>query len=722
MESKGGAGGQGLDTGEKMRTAACAALLVAINAAITGRLFRIDYLNQMGSIEAAFIGLARYIREHFPDLHWFPLWYGGIPFPDAYPPLLHFTVAGVSALFHISAGLAYHAVTAAIYCLGPAALFWAMWRLGAARSTAFACALLYSLISPSCWLVREIRADSGGWFGPRRLVTMVRYGEGPHVASLLFLPLAIGLLHAALRKRRPLDYLLAAAACAAVVLSNWIGGFALALAAAAYVVALGGWWRAAAVGAYAYALALPWVTPSTFATIRANAPLVGGRFTPNLKLELVFAAGFILLAWLLARAAAPPRVRFALLFLYGTAFLAMGGYWFDASLLPQPKRYHLEMDMAFWMAAALCAPEGIAWIRARFIQRQPVAQVSGFAESTAPLRSRLHVGGTPRTEPRPSGSGLLAHPLGIVALAGCVGCGVVLVHQRRLARELEQRIDIRSTAEYEISTWLRAHLPGRRVFAPGTIGFWMNAFSDTPMLVGGFDNGIRNTMLQDVNYQIYAGNQQQIMLDFLEAFGCDAIVGSGPQSREVYHPYAHPEKFVGMKELWRDGPEVIYAVPGGGSHSTQQSQNRFVGDANLAHVVARGNIPATRPPGYDSSALAPYLRALRDPAIPPASFRWTSQHSAEIHADMRPEQLLSVQVTWDQGWQARVNGEPRRISADGLGQMAIAPRCSGSCTVELSYDGGAEMRTAVWVSRLAWGGGVAWILLWRRRSGSVKKS
>ena len=66
----------------------------------------------MASIEGAFIGLARYIRDHFPHLTWMPLWYGGIPFPDSYPPLLHVTVAAVSALAHISAGLAYHAVTA----------------------------------------------------------------------------------------------------------------------------------------------------------------------------------------------------------------------------------------------------------------------------------------------------------------------------------------------------------------------------------------------------------------------------------------------------------------------------------------------------------------------------------------------------------------------------------------------------------------------------------
>ena len=45
----------------------------------------------MGSIEAAYIGLARYIANHLGELSWFPLWYGGIPYADTYPPLLHWS-------------------------------------------------------------------------------------------------------------------------------------------------------------------------------------------------------------------------------------------------------------------------------------------------------------------------------------------------------------------------------------------------------------------------------------------------------------------------------------------------------------------------------------------------------------------------------------------------------------------------------------------------------
>src|SRR5439155_853582 len=48
-----------------------------------------------------------------------------------------------------------------------------------------------------------------------------------------------------------------------------------------------------------------------------------------------------------------PATRFALLFSYLTGITALGKYWFKLELVPQPERYHLEMDMAFWIAAAL---------------------------------------------------------------------------------------------------------------------------------------------------------------------------------------------------------------------------------------------------------------------------------------------------------------------------------------------------------------------------------
>jgi hypothetical protein len=658
----------------KLRTAACALALFALNAYITLFLFHTDYTRQMGSIEAAYIGLARYLAKHLGQLSWFPLWYGGIPYADTYPPLLHMLCGLLVAASGISPGLAHHFVTATVYALGPVTLFWMAWRLGGNRASALAAAVGYSLISPACLLVKEVRFDAGGLFAGRRLDTLIVYGEGPHLTALCLLPLAIGLLHVALTKRRPWYYVLAALGIAAVPLSNWLGAMALAFSIAAYLLSgfhtrwPAAWVRTAGLGVYAYAVALPWMSPATIAVIRANAPRVANNFESNSGQRIYLAvagAGFLLAAWALARARVAPATRFALLVSCLFGITALGRYWFHLSLVPQPERYHLEMDMAFWLALAFLAWPWMARI---------------------PWRA--------------------AWGLGIAAALACVP---IVVHQRRAALEMGKPIDIRTTVEYKTAKWLDARMPGQRVFAPGTIGFWLNAFSDAPQLTGGFDNGIVNPFVPHVIYQIYAGDKQQIGLDFLKAYGCDAVVGGGKDSAEVYHPYAHPEKFAGLTELRREGGDVIYDVP-------RRSRS-------LAHAMRLADQVQLTPVAYDTTAIQPYLAALDNPAYPAADFRWRAPDDAVIAADLKPDHILSVQITWDKGWKAYAGG--RRVPAwgDKLGQMVVEPRCSGPCTVELKYDGGTEGIFARAIQRLALAGGALWILvaiLWRMRSGLTK--
>ena len=90
---------------------------------------RCEYLRHMGSIEGAYIGIARYAMAHWGDLTWFPLWYGGVPYQNTYPPLLHWCVALVAWMRGITPAHAYHWTTALAYCLGPVTLFALVRRL-----------------------------------------------------------------------------------------------------------------------------------------------------------------------------------------------------------------------------------------------------------------------------------------------------------------------------------------------------------------------------------------------------------------------------------------------------------------------------------------------------------------------------------------------------------------------------------------------------------------
>src|ERR1700726_809307 len=96
-------------------------VLFTLNFYFCKELFTLEYSQFMGSIEAAYISISRYMIENWRDLTWFPLWYGGIPFQNSYPPLLHAIVAVTAGAFRISPALSHHVVTAFMYCVGPAA-------------------------------------------------------------------------------------------------------------------------------------------------------------------------------------------------------------------------------------------------------------------------------------------------------------------------------------------------------------------------------------------------------------------------------------------------------------------------------------------------------------------------------------------------------------------------------------------------------------------------
>jgi hypothetical protein len=168
-----------------------ASFLFLLNLWITHEFLTTEYLDHMGSIEGAYIAIARWASENWRDLTWFPLWYGGIPYQNTYPPLLHLLVAALADLTGLSPAFAYHAVTAVFYSLGPVTLFLLALRLSRSVACGFAAGLFYSLISPSTFLAPVVRHDAGGLWHARRLQALVEYGEGPHIAAMTLLPLAL---------------------------------------------------------------------------------------------------------------------------------------------------------------------------------------------------------------------------------------------------------------------------------------------------------------------------------------------------------------------------------------------------------------------------------------------------------------------------------------------------------------------------------------------------
>lgn len=648
-----------------LKPAAFPLLLLVLNVYIAKDLFFLEYGQFMGSIEAAYIAISRYMIGNWRDLTWFPLWYGGIPFQNTYPPFLHAIVALVAAAFRISVAHSHHIVTAFFYCCGPIALYALALRFTGSRWYSFVAVWIYSIFSPCLFLMPLARAEVGGMFVPRRFEVLAVYGEGPHITVLALLPVALLSLDVALSKRSPRWYVVSAVSMAAVALTNWLGAFALAVAVFAYLLSSANHiFKTLGLAVLAYALACPWIPPSTILDIRRNAQTVGGDYRHIYgALPIYITVGILGAAFLkfaMQRAKASPALQFSVLFALMISAIPLSVAWFNLPIVPQPERYQLEMDLALCLAAAFAFKAVSNAVPSRF--RAPLV-CTILILSILPIR-----------------------------------------WDRRYARRVVKPIEISSTIEYEEAKWFETHIPNGRAMAPGAVSFWLNAFTDVPQVDGGFSQGMVNRNHDSFTYQIFssngAGNRAaEIDRTWLNAYAVQAIAVGGTASRELYKPFQRPDVFANaFPEAMRDRDDAIYWVPGR--------------RPSLAHVLAPENLVRDQPiNGLDITQTERYVQSLTTPA----SFRWTSRHSAEIQATLQPEQVISVQVTYHPGWRASANGKPCRVFGDGLGQIVVEPHCGGACKVELIYDGGLEMKAADLLSGTGWVGCIVWILFSSRK-------
>lgn len=627
------------------RVLACLAILLAVNLTVAGKLFGVEISAYTGSVEGTFIAIARLMKEHPFDWHWWPLWTCGSPVENTYLPFEQWVVAGFDAITRIGPARAFHVVTAAFYALGAPTLFWMAWQFSRKLAASFFAALAYSCVSFAALLIPAVSADAAGALHLRRLQVLVVYGEAPHTVALALLPLAIVCFARAIDTKAVKWNLLAGALAAAVVLSNAFGIVALGLALVCCLAAFRPrpWWRAAlrvaAIGTVSYCFTSPWLSPSMIHAI-LNAPNVDGdyRYRPVTWLALgLTTAGYIFLCAGLRRAKVSAAVQF--FFLYAYAFTAIVALWYGwgIALLPQPHRYQLEMDFALCVALAFA--------------------VSALAERL-PRPARVAVAG-----------------VAVVVLGAQVASSV------SYARRLIRSVHAENTAEYRVAKWMDEHFHGQRAFIGDSASFLYNVFTDNPQIRGGHVQFEPNWFINIVAFTIYtdanAGDRgAEYSLVWLKAFGARAISVSGPDSEQYYKAFAHPHKFDGVLPLlWRDHGDSIYEVP---SRSP-----------SLAHVIPASAVVGRKPAhGLDIAPAAAYVAALDDPANPVTTWQWKGWNEAEIHAEVNAGQVVAVQETYDPGWEAWVNGQRAPIRKDALDMMVIDPPAVGACTISLRYTGG----------------------------------
>jgi hypothetical protein len=622
------------------------AIIFLFACALIGPLFLLEYLDNWASIECTFITDARVIREQLPHPSWLAIWYCGTRFDYIYPPALQYGAALLSLCLGISPARAYHLYSALFYGLGIAGVYWLAYAGTRSRRQAWFAAICTALLSPSFTLMADLRNDSP-FRVPQRLHVLMSYGEGPHISSLSILGLALAVSFVALRRWRPITAFVAASILsAAVVATNFYGATALAIFFSILTWAVfvterqaGVLMRAAGIAATAYGLCAFWFTPSYLRITQHNMKWVA---MPGKKLHIAaascLAALFCLVTFYISKrwGKSPWPI-----FLWGSViFLAvyvLGWYHFQFSVMGNALRLAPELDLALILLATHYL--AIAW-------RRPM------------LRS------------------------GIVVLLYFVLSPSAKLYLRHAWTIFPRATDVRERPEYQIPKWMSEHMPGARAFPGGSIRFWYDTWNNNSQIYGGSNQGMMNQILPAAVWQIVHGDKADLAIAWLQALGTDVAVVPDNRSQEVYHEYAHPEKFKGVLEALYDDHKgnVIYRVP-----------RRFPA---FARVVERSRLAGLGPPKDidDMATLTRYLDAIEHGPDSPITFKRPNFQTIELAASTTSSHAVLLQETFDPAWRAYSEGRPLTIERDPVMGFMLIHTFPGANSIQIRFETPFENR------------------------------
>ncbi|MBZ5603715.1 MAG: hypothetical protein LAO79_15550 [Acidobacteriia bacterium] len=650
--------------------ALCAlAIIVGINAYICHEMFVVPENGRMNSMHGFWMAMARRADIHWFKPSWWPFWDCGMPFEYTYSPLIPAMTAALAKISGSSIALAYNRVSGFTYCLAPATLFLFLWATTRRLGTSFTAAIAYSLTEPVTLLMPDDHFRLSTFWDARRFFLSAYWDETPHLFALGLVPLLALFLIRSFETRRRVFYWASGATMAAMVLASAFGTTLIAITVTCLLVAYRRELWAThlrltlIIGTLAYLVISPYLPPSVFFLIRHNAVAPAG-LDHAWSVSSYTAISAVVLAWIVAlpfvrRLKEWPVQFFALVALTATAICLLQVYG-GRRFLPQPERYKFEIELALIPFAIFAMTP---WWR------------------RIPRRVRIGVA------------------LVLISLAA-----EQVVAARRFARTILAPSDLTETIQYRAAQWLDRNLPGRRVFMGGSIGGgWLANFSPAPQFSGSSYPTAPNEVQLDVLHTLFWGlnsnpHDGQIAITWLQAFGVSAAGVPGPASPDYYKPFHGPKMFEGLLPvLWREQDTTIYQVP-------QRS-------ASLAHVVPAEAIVRKAPrDGMDLHDVERYVAAIESPGSE-TTMTWDGANRIVIHATAVASDAVSVQVTYHPGWHASAGGKQIAVMKDGLGLIALQPRCTGSCDIVMKYNGGFEMQTLRWASPI----GLALMVLWSLR-------
>ncbi len=610
-------------------------LLLTANLLLIAPYLGTDFSSQPWNNDYAYLAMERMLRDH--SWTWNPMQYGGAPFNYVYPPLFHILMIALPVR---SLGRAYHLMSGFGYALVPVSLYILCLQLFRSRSIAAAAALAYSFFpSPVYFLLSGLRNLAQPFhFAPWSFIALNGYAEVPHLFSVSFTILAVA---AAWRD----CYKTAAALAAVVFLTSWPGLLALQMVLVCVAVAQtrkfgcrGAIQRLIATAGISYGLTAFWMTPGFFSSSMLINRVVlrhegsAGPWNLTTSLILLCASGLLAIAFW-RRVPAPFALLLSWAAISGTvvaAFSLAGN-----GLLPLSHRYVMEFNICL----ILCVAGAISLFRRSRAALVIVFLLWGAIESRDFLRNAW------KLQPH--------------------------------------SIDPSQSVAFQIANWLGHNSSATsRVLVAGELDGSLNLWQDVPQ-VGGTRQGISNPLFIAAQRQVIFGcgapeRQAAIAGLWLRALDTRYVVVHSASSREYFHWFVQPEEFAALPIAWTNNQgDTVYRAT-----FPEHSQ------AVVVDLDAFAKLPRLRSTA-DETSLAAYVNWAEGKRH--ARIDWKRPDTADLEADLEPNEGLLVKVNYDRGWSAASSS----LSADPLGFLLVRPP-TGHQHLLLHFNASAE----VWLGRV----------------------
>jgi hypothetical protein len=660
-----------------LQFALLAAVILGLNAVLNAVLFLPGERLYRGSIEPGYVSMARFVAEHPNPWGWKPEQYCGIPSQFVYLPLLPYvTAVWIWMLQGIEPEQVYRVITVAIACFGPVIVFIFAAYFSKSRWWAFATALVYTVFSPMCVLSSGLRLDAGIAQLPSRLHVQIKYGEAPHNAGLVLIPLALVALHAAGRGRRYWQILLAAVLIAAVALTNWVAMLVLAWCSLMLVwsavrsATLDRFRAGRAIYALvlAYLLACFWLTPEFIKTTILNWPAdaFGYMLTAQARVSLlVLMACILVLRLVLDRLGAGAYLTFLTLCFFSFTAVVLGYYWFRFEATPEARRYAPEADL--------------------------FAVLLYFELARRAWQSRKRV--------------WIDAAVGVAVAAAFLGAPQVWRYATKPFQELRP-YPKETTPEYRVARFLADSKPQGRVFVAGGTRYHLNSWFAVPQTGGIFDSGLKNRTPLHFQYQIQTGEGTAPMQEGhaavlqLRAMGAEYVAVHGPESKEYYRDFRNASKFEGLLErVYHQDNDSIYRLP----------------FTSYAVLVKNGEVPQRLPTGRHVQLLEPFVAAIDDSGRPKLRSTWNGTDELVLEGSVPEGFSAAVHVTYDPGWTATQDNRPLTVGRNAMGFIMLNPAPAAETRIVLRYNGTLEQKLMAGISLVAWLSALAGVVIARRR-------